>query len=104
MPGPACTESRWAPAITTLSSLTPGSSAMTFFCGRCSGSGTKTVRGRPGRREGDALREARTDDGDVDDVRAAEGAGDQLLAVAGRVALVEDDDAGRTGGLGVDRP
>ena len=42
MPGPACTESRCAPAMTTLSSLTPGSSAMTFFCGRCSGAGTKT--------------------------------------------------------------
>ena len=33
MPGPAGTESRCAPAITTLSSLTPGSSAITFFCG-----------------------------------------------------------------------
>ena len=29
-PGPAWTESRWAPAIATLSGLTPGRSAITF--------------------------------------------------------------------------
>ena len=40
MPGPAWTESRWAPAITTLSLLVPGSSAITLTCGRLSGGST----------------------------------------------------------------
>ena len=84
MPGPAWTESRCAPAITTLSSLTPGSSAMTFFCGRCSGAGTKTFAVEPGLRECDTLRVAGTDHGDADDVRAAEGPDDQVLAVGRR--------------------
>ncbi len=42
MPGPACTESRCAPAITTLLLLVPRSSAITFTCGRLSGGSTST--------------------------------------------------------------
>ena len=43
IPGPAWTESRWAPAMTTFLLFLPRSSAMTFFCGRDSGAGTKTL-------------------------------------------------------------
>jgi hypothetical protein len=48
MPGPWSTESRWAPAMTTLSSLAPGSSAITFTWGRLSGGSTLTWAVDPG--------------------------------------------------------
>ncbi len=48
MPGPAWTESRCAPAITTLSSFMPFSSAMTLTCGRCSGALTTMRAVDPG--------------------------------------------------------
>ncbi len=40
MPGPSSTESRWAPAITTLSRFLPGFSASTLKSSRVSGSST----------------------------------------------------------------
>src|SRR3712207_3876075 len=50
MPGPAGTESRWAPAITTLSEVFPGSSAMTFSVSRNSlTASTATRRVSPSR-------------------------------------------------------
>jgi hypothetical protein len=42
MPGPSMTLSRWAPAITTLSSSLPGSSAITLTFSRISDGGTST--------------------------------------------------------------
>ena len=95
MPGPACTESRCAPAITTLSSFVPVSSAITFFCGRCSGRGTDDACRRSRLREGDTLIEARADDGDA--VRHGRAIGPRrrvatMSPAVGRVALVEDDD------------
>ena len=105
MPGPACTESRCAPAITTLSSFVPGSSAMTLTCGRDSGAVDHDVRRRAGLREGCAVGEARADDRDGQRrlVDAEERAGDRGPRAVGRVALVEDDDRLGAGRLGVDR-
>jgi hypothetical protein len=48
MPGPAVTLSRWAPAITTLSSLVPGSSAITLTSVRVCDGGTRTCAVEPG--------------------------------------------------------
>jgi hypothetical protein len=48
IPGPAVTLSRWAPAITTLFSLVPGSSAITLKSVRVSGGSTSTNAVDPG--------------------------------------------------------
>ena len=90
--------------MTTLSSFRPGSSAMTFTCGRDSGAVDLDPRGRTGSGQCGAVREARADDGDVERLRveAEERAGDQALAQRG-VALVEDDDGLGARRLGVDR-
>lgn len=61
IPGPRWTESRWAPAMTTLSSLVPGSLASTFTWGRSSGGSTLMNAVDPGwARASPAAKEAPT--------------------------------------------
>ena len=103
MPGPAWTESRWAPAITTLSLLVPGSSAITLTCGRLSGGSTSMSRRRAGLRQRSPVGERSADDRDRHPFTAGDQRADDQTFTCRGVALVEDDDRFGPRGLRIDR-
>ena len=103
MPGPAWTESRWAPAITTLSLLVPGSSAITFTCGRSSGGSTTMNAVEPACASAAPSANEAPTTGIVTRCAAGNERADDQPFPRWRVALVEDDHGLGPCRLGVDR-